>query len=492
MRMKALAQGTVVYGLGEVISRSITVLLLPVFTAYLSPSDYGIVSILAAFALFLTPVFSLGLGAAIAPVYFDGNSRARRDATVCTAALILTLSTGVLVLSGVALSSLISLSVLGSRMYSRLVVISIATAAFSIMTIPFRQYLQFEERSRSYAVLSALSILTTSALSVWMVVVLKRGVAGMLEAGLIGQAIGLLLFVAPASVRIRPRRDTGVARELLRISVPLVPAFGCVFLLQHGSKYLLQWLNGLQQVGIYAIGFNLGLVISVVVTAFQGAWIPYFMSFADRPSEARIVYGRVLTYYVLAVGALTLGVFAVARLAILVLTRPAFHSAWQVVGLSATAQFLAGVCMVLLPGMYVAKEVQFIGVLQAIAAVIGLALGIALIPFFGIRGAAASLVISYIALVLVQYAWNRYRRYPEVVYEWRRLVKFVCVYVCYATMALWNRDLAVSQEAAFSAVMVAGLPIVVYIQLDAIERRAVWRWTRTIFEGRPLSLTARV
>lgn len=492
MSIKALARGTVVYGLGEVISRSITVLLLPVFTAYLSPSDYGIVSILTAFGLFVTPVFSLGLGAAIAPVYFDSNSRLRKDATICTAVVVLALSTGVLMLAGMALSSLISLLVLGSRKYFRLVVISIATAAFSIMTIPFRQYLQFEERSRSYAVLSALSILTTSALSVWMVVVLKRGVDGMLEAGLAGQAVGLVLFVSPALLRIRPRTEAGVGRELLRISVPLVPAFGCVFLLQHGSKYLLQWFNGLEQVGIYAIGFNLGLVISVIVTAFQSAWIPYFMSFVDRPSEARKVYGRVLTYYVLAVGTLTLGVFAVARLAILVLTKPAYHAGWQVVGLSATAQFLAGVCMVLLPGMYVAKEVQFIGLLQGIAAVIGLALGIVLIPLFGVPAAAASLVISYIALVLVQYAWNRYRRYPDVLYEWRRLVRFGCVYVCYATVALWNRDLAVSQELVFSAVMVAGLPIVVYSQLDAIERRAVWRWTRNIIDGRPLSLTAGV
>ncbi len=270
-----------------------------------------------------------------------------------------------------------------------------------------------------------------------------------------------------------------------------MPAFGCVFLLQHGSKYLLQWLNGLEQVGIYAIGFNLGLVISVVVTAFQGAWIPYFMSFADKPPEARIAYGRVITYYVLAVGALTLGVFAVARLVILVLTKPAFHGAWQVVGLSATAQFLAGVCMVLLPGI-VAKEVQFTGLLQGIAAVIGLVLGLLLIPLFGVLGAAASLVTSYIALVPVQYVWNRYRGYPGVSYEWRRLVRFASVFVFYATVALWNRDLALPQELVFSAAMVAGIPIVVYSQLDAIERRAAWRWTRNIIDCRPPSVTAGV
>jgi O-antigen/teichoic acid export membrane protein len=218
-----------------------------------------------------------------------------------------------------------------------------------------------------------------------MVVVLRRGVNGMLEASLIGQAVALALFMVPSLIALTPRVDGAVCRELLRVSVPLVPAFGCVFLLQHGSKYLLQWFKGLDQVGIYTMGFNFGLVISVIVTAFQSAWIPYFMSFADKPSEARVVYGRILTYYVLAVGTLTLGVFAVARPLVLALTNQAYHGAWTVVGLSATAQFLAGLCIVVLPGMYVAKEVHFIGLIQGVAAVIAITLGALLIPVFGFQ-----------------------------------------------------------------------------------------------------------
>ena len=68
--IRLLARGTVLYGVGEVLSRLMTLLLLPVFTAYFSPTDYGVISILAGLGVFLTPVFSLGLGAAIAPVVF--------------------------------------------------------------------------------------------------------------------------------------------------------------------------------------------------------------------------------------------------------------------------------------------------------------------------------------------------------------------------------------------------------------------------------------
>ncbi len=192
----SLARATVLYGLGEVLARVMTLLLLPVFTAYLSPQDYGVISILSALGLLLIPVFSLGLGAAIAPVYFDGNSRKTKDATICATGFILAASVTLLLGAGRASAGLISATLLGTTAYSSLVVIALVTTAFTILTIPFRQYLQFEERARVYVVLSTISILTTTILSVVLVVVFKRGVYGMLMAGLVGQATGFCLFLS--------------------------------------------------------------------------------------------------------------------------------------------------------------------------------------------------------------------------------------------------------------------------------------------------------
>jgi len=490
MTIKKLARGTLVYGLGEVVSRLLTVLLLPIFTAYLSPSDYGVVSILTALSVFVTSLFSLGLGAAIAPVYFEGDNRIRKDTTICTTVVLLAASVVVLVGAGVTLSSSISRLLFDVTAYARLVILSLATSACTILTIPFRQYLQFEERAKSYVALSALSVVITTVLSLWMVVGLNRGVDGMLEAGLIGQAIGLVLFITPCVMRIKLRAESAIGLELLRLSLPLLPAFGFVFVLQHGGKYQLQWFRGLEEVGVYTIGFNLGLVISVVVTAFQSAWIPYFMSFAGRPGEARVVYGRVLTYYVLAVGTLTLGVFAIARPVVLLMTVPAYHEAWTVVGVTATAQFLAGICIVLLPGMYLAKEVQYIALLQGIAAATVVLLGLLLIPPFGVPAAAASLVASYVVLAAIQYAWNRYRKYVTVSYEWKRLGRLAVVYVLYAAAALWKRELAIQEELLFSGLLVAVLPILVYGQLDAVERGSLLTWGRSIFDPGAMDHTA--
>ena len=198
------------------------------------------------------------------------------------------------------------------------------------------------------------------------------------------------------------------------------------------------------------------------------------MAFADRPAESRIVFGRVLTYYVVGVGTLTLGVFAVARPLVLILTKPAYHDAWTVVGLSATAQFLAGVYAVLLPRMYIAKDVQYTGLLQAIAAAVGIACNIVLIPRFGIGGAAISLVTSYAALALVQLGWNSWRGYQPVFYEVRRLLQFGFVFSAFAAITLVRRGWTIPQEVALSAGLVLSLPALVYWLLTSAERSAIW------------------
>jgi len=478
--VRGLARGTVLYGMGEVLSRLFTLLLLPVFTRYLTPADYGVISILTALGLLLTPVFSLGLGAAIAQIYFDGNSRVRKDGTIGTAMALLAASTAILVVGGIALAIPISSLLFNTRAYAGLVIVSIVTTAFTILAVPFRQRLQFEERATAYVVLSTLSIVATTAFSVALVVGFRRGVHGVLEGSLAGQAAAFGLFAIFGSDGVRPRFHRALVRELLKTSLPLVPAFGCLFLLQHGSKYLLQWLAGLDAVGLYTVGLNLGLVISLVVTAFQTAWIPYFMSFAERRDEAELVFGRVFTYYVLAIGGLSLAVFAVARAVVLLMTAPAFHAAWRVVGLSATAQFLAGVYGVLLPGMYLAKEVQFTAALQGIAATAVIVFGVVLIPRFGVGGAAVSLVLSYLILDLVQYAWNRRRAYLPVRYDWRRIASFTVIYVCYAAAALWNRDIGLGQELLFSAALLMALAAILYAYIDRVERRALWTIARDL------------
>ena len=76
--LKRLGKHSAIYGLGGLVSRILAVLLLPLYTRYLSPSDYGVVETLIALTTVIGIALSAGIGSAFFRFYFDANEPAAR------------------------------------------------------------------------------------------------------------------------------------------------------------------------------------------------------------------------------------------------------------------------------------------------------------------------------------------------------------------------------------------------------------------------------
>src|SRR5688572_376119 len=402
-RGRRLIGATMVYGLGEALNRFANLLLLPPFTAYLSPADYGIIALLAFIPFLARPVFSLGLDTAVGIAYFERPDDAHRSAVIWTAIAILGASVAVLLATALPGAGALSRLVLRAGEHATLVTLAVLSGAASILVQPFMQRLQFQGRARLYVLVSAISTLSGIGLAVLLVVGWGRGVRGWVEADLAAKALTLALFALPVIVAARPRFDRAVAGHLLRLGLPMVPSFAFVFVLQQGNKYILQLISGLAALGVYNVGFNLGMAaLGMPVAAFQRAWMPHFMSFIDRPEDARIAFGRVMTWYVFGFGTLSLLAFIVARPVVMIMTQPEFHGAYQSLGLAAAAQFVFGAFLVLLPGPYFARDVRALALTQAAAALISVVVNALLIARLGILGAGLGLVAGAVAQALLQ------------------------------------------------------------------------------------------
>jgi O-antigen/teichoic acid export membrane protein len=474
-----LARGTAIYGVGGLVTRFISFFLLPVFTAYLTPADYGISSMLVFLSFVLTPLFSLGLGTSLGICYFDDaqEGEGRKSTAVWTAFLILLASSSVMVILGSVYSREISLLLFQSDEYGYFVILSVMTTCAGVLTMPFMLYLQFEERAKLFVVLSTLSAIISVSISLFMVVALRGGIKGYIEAGLISQAVSLGIFLFPAG-KLKIRFAKNVARELLRHGVPMIPSFLCLFVLQQGNRYALQYYDGIESVGLYTVGYSIGMVMNLLANAFTSAWTPYFLSFMGKEEEARKSFGRVLTYYTFGFGTVSLLFYVFAKPVILVMTQPAFLEAYKVIGLSATASFLTGMFSLFLPGVYFAKEVKFVSLLQGVSAVTALVLFVLLIPPFGIVGAALSLVLGTLLMSVLMHCWNVRRRstYLKIEYEWGRLLVYAVLYVGCAGLLLVERSFATSWELVLSVVVSAVLIPAVYLLLDDTEKEVIRRY----------------
>lgn len=470
-----LGKSTLIYGVGGLINRFAGFLLLPVLTAYLSPSEYGISSLLGWITFLVTPIFSLGIGAACAPCYFRENSVAQKENTVWTAFTLLAI-TGT-ILSGLGVLFRYEISILGfqTATHAPLIWMSLMSTSLSLLAMPLMLYLQFEEKAKLFVFLTAIGTVISVFSTLGFVVLLGRGVRGLVEASLLTQVANVALFARPAFLSLRFRFTLGLWRELLRLGIPLVPSFAFIFVIQHGNRYILQEYAGLDALGIYTIGFNLGMVLGLLVSAFQSAWLPFFMSFVERREEAVSLFGRVMTYYVLSVGSLSLLFFIFAKPAVVLLTQPAYHESYKAVGFASASQFLTGVFYILLPSMYFAGKVKYVSLIQGVSGFLSVVISFLLIRRYGLVGAGLGLVVGTLSMVVLTHLWNltRGRDYLAVPYEWKKIVPFGVLYVMCSWITLYDFGVGSFGEIALGVCEVGVLGTLLYLSISREERMAL-------------------
>jgi O-antigen/teichoic acid export membrane protein len=248
---------------------------------------------------------------------------------------------------------------------------------------------------------------------------------------------------------------------------------------------LLERLVGLREVGIYSVGYTFGMIMSIVAEGAVGsAWPPFFMSFVNRRSEAAQVFGRVFKYCVVGLGTLTLAFFVFARPVVAVMTAPAFHTAYTVVGLVAAAYMLKVCYLVMLPPLYFERKLHLQAAVEWGAAALNLALNLLLIPVLRKEGAALGTLLAYLSLPTAAYLLGR--RYLRVEYEWRSLGKFAIVLVATAAAAYFVDVGSIWLNFVVGGAILVAFAAVVYASvLTDAERSAVLR-TVEAMRGRVL------
>jgi O-antigen/teichoic acid export membrane protein len=209
------------------------------------------------------------------------------------------------------------------------------------------------------------------------------------------------------------------------------------------SLYALNWVDrilllqipasrtaGLAAAGIYSIAYKLAQGVTIFVRAFQLAWPPLAYSIKSD-AEAKVVYGRVLTYYLLITGGVVTALTLLSGPLVQLLTpRPQFYEAHRVVPLVATGVVLYGAYLVLVSAVTRMGKTGSLFPVAGTGLVANVGLGLLLIPEYGAVGAGIALIGAYLVLLGLMYI--RARQTLGLELEWRRIVQIVAAAVLVA------------------------------------------------------------
>jgi O-antigen/teichoic acid export membrane protein len=427
--LKRLASAGLAYQAGDLLSKGAALFTLPLYTRYVTTTQYGYAEALLTAVILLSIVLRLGVGEAFIRFYYDDADTERRDRIAAAAVGLSLFTTTVAALAGVLLAPTLSKVMLGPHTTTLFEIAMLGIWAFTNLEIAYA-LLRADERKRAYMKASLADVSLTIPLMVYLVVFRHDEARGLLAGNYIASTLILLGLLWTerrrliAGLRRRPGAPPLAVRKMLNFGLPTVPADASVYALQVADRWYLLDAYSKGAAGIYSIAAKLATVVFIFVRGFQYAWPPLAYSVEDDAVAARL-YSMVTTYYVLATGIVVAGVTLFARWGVRILYH-SYYTAYEAIPWLALGWSLYGLYLIFIVISGRARRTRR----NLPAAFVGLAVNVLclvlLVPPLGIAGAGIALVVAYAAMIVVIYLLTR--DLFSVSFEWGRLARLVAVF----------------------------------------------------------------
>jgi O-antigen/teichoic acid export membrane protein len=465
--LKRLGKHSAIYGLGGLVSRILAVLLLPLYTRYLSPSDYGKVETLIALTTVIGIVLRMGIHSAFFRFYFDSKERSDRLRVVRTSFWFTMAMATAGLAAGLLLSAPIADGLFGSSDDAELVMAAFVGLWAGMNYEQLTSLFRVEERSVAFVSASIANIFLTIGATLLLVVALEKGPIGVIVGNFTGTLIVYAVLVGYRREQLGLEFDRRLLREMNRFGIPLIPTALFLWVTNFSDRLFLVQLSDTAEVGMYSVGVRIASAMVLLLTAFRLAWPAFAFSIEDD-REAKRTYAFVLTYLVALTTWVATGLALLSPWIVDWIAAPDFAESSRVVGpLAFSTVAFAGYIVVAI-GVGRAKRTQFNWVVTGAAAAVNIGLNLLLIPSYGMMGAAIATVAAYSTMFVGMVWWSQ--KIYRVPYQWRRVVTATAAglaLVAIGKLADGGLPLALPLALAYPLVL---LPLGFYLPA---ERRAI-------------------
>jgi O-antigen/teichoic acid export membrane protein len=298
-----LFKNSAVYTIAGFINAAIPFLLLPVLTAYLTPADYGIITMYATVQAFFYPLLGVNLEGAIVRKYYARDTHLPVYIGSCI--MIVALTTIVLplllLLFGHGVASVTKIP------YSWILTIPVICVAQFFCTLTLSLW-QVRQKPMKYASFQILQSLANALLTLLFIIVLSYGWRGRIDAMIIAS----VLFAAAGLFILRRQRDIKLSfnpayvKHALRYGGGLIPhAIGGMLILMT-NRFFLTEMVGIDASGLYGVANQVCMLISLLTFSFNNAFVPWLFNKLSKHEDKRPIVRLTYAYFagILAIGLL--------------------------------------------------------------------------------------------------------------------------------------------------------------------------------------------
>ena len=414
-----LGKHTMIYGIGIVAGKAASFIMLPIYTRYLTPRDYGILELLITTIDIIAMIAAVGLTGAVFKFYSQYDEPEDKKEVISTVVVMMMSMTAITAMVGLGISPLMSRLVFGDAEYAGyfrlLFAIYFLQSGIAVIPLIFIRAMQDSTR---FVVINLCKLAIQVGLNIYFLVIVKLGVTGVLYSALLAEFLIGAYLIYHTLQRVGFRFSLSKCREMIRFGYPFIFVSLGGFLLTSSDRYILNAFSDLEAVGLYALAYKFGFILSTVAfMPFNLVWESQRFEIAKREG-AQLIFKKVFFYCNLLIVTLSLLICLFVRDFLAVMSDASYLAAYKIVPIIIIiyiVQIWASFCNL---GLYLKGRSRYMATSALTAAAVAVVLNLILVPRYGAYGAglatAGACFVRFIlvyrlsqALYPIDYGWGK-------------------------------------------------------------------------------------
>ena len=420
---KLLVKHSLIYGLGNILNKVTAVILLPLYTTYLTPTDYGIKELVGLTADVIGLLLATAISSAFYRFYFEYQGEEDRKEVVSTAVLAVG-GAGLLAVAMLApFSASFAFYILDSAGLSHFFLIGLVSMWFQMLSDIGFNYLRARMQSILVVTLSVAKLLLSLLLNIYFIVSLELGVLGILLSTLISSAALAAVQLVPIFRFSGFRFSRSKLKAMLVFGYPLIVSQFGAFVVHLSDRFFIKNFLSVADTGLYSLAHRIGeLPTHFVSGPFNQVWLPRRLEIYKLPDAER-VFGRIFTYFLGLMFFAGLAISVLARDVLRIIATEAFWPAHGVVPLIALGAIVFSMHYHVNLGLLIEKKTKYLAAINLSNAALVLVLNYFLIRKYGVYGAAIAALTAFAVKVTLTYHFSC--RFCKVYLELARIGKLL-------------------------------------------------------------------
>ena len=423
--LKVLTWHGSIYAAGSILTKMIGFLMIPVYTRFLTTTEFGEYALIGITIEVISIVIGMGVADAVYRYYFDTSEDSDPDLVVSTACVGVPIAGGLFILLLCSQSHWLAALTLDSSDKWMLLCIALGELWLNQQMNLVYTYLRITESSKAYVIVTLAKTFVSLSMNIYFVAFLKWGVMGLLLSNLISAGIFTLLCYPFLLRKVGLRFSLSLTRKLLRYSLPIVPANLASFAINVSDRYFIKSYFSIAQSGIYSLGYKFGNVnFYLIRVPFSQIWGPRRYTLYKEEADPAI-YARVATYlfFLMVFSGMGIGLFM--QDIIKLISPPEYWSAAHIIPAVAFCYAIYSLDTHIGFGINIAMRTEFYGIINVSNGVLNIILNFALIPRFGMWGAIGATFICFVVkIIALQLIASRLFYIP---FEWLRMLSIFLI-----------------------------------------------------------------